>query len=109
MSTIGYPSAGTLKQGHQTLSGIAFAGDRSISKVEISTDGGQTWAEAYVKPRKSLTSWVVWAYDWTPPGPGRYTVKVRATDGNGNLQTQQVADPYPNGATGWHSVSYTVR
>jgi DMSO/TMAO reductase YedYZ molybdopterin-dependent catalytic subunit len=109
MSKIDYPAAGTLKLQPQTISGIAFAGDRSISKVEISTDAGKTWAEAYIKPKLSDTAWVVWAYNWSPPKPGKYTVMVRATDGHGTLQLSKRTDPYPNGANGWHSVVYTVK
>jgi DMSO/TMAO reductase YedYZ molybdopterin-dependent catalytic subunit len=109
MSRIDFPAAGTLKLGTHDISGIAFAGDRSISKVEISTDGGRTWAEAYVKPPRSGTSWVVWGYRWTPPQAGKYTVQVRATDGNGEAQVAKRADPYPNGATGYHTVAYTVK
>ena len=95
LSKIDYPAAGTLKLKEQTLSGVAFAGDRSISKVEVSTDGGKTWNEAYIKPKLSDTAWVVWAYAWTPPKPGRYTVTVRATDGQGTLQARISTDPYP--------------
>jgi DMSO/TMAO reductase YedYZ molybdopterin-dependent catalytic subunit len=109
MSQIDYPAGGTLKLKPQTFAGVAFAGDRGISKVEVSTDGGQTWNEAYIKPKLSDTSWVVWAYGWTPPAAGKYLVIVRATDGQGNLQSGRVSDPYPNGATGWHSVAYTVK
>ena len=111
LSKIGYPSADkALSVGAlHSLSGIAFAGDRSISRVEVSTDNGTTWADAYIKPKLSETSWVVWAYDWTPPATGKYTVRVRATDGQGNVQTSKRTDPYPNGATGYHGVTYTVR
>jgi DMSO/TMAO reductase YedYZ molybdopterin-dependent catalytic subunit len=109
MSRIDYPTEGGLDMKPQNFSGVAFAGDRSISKVEISTDGGRTWNQAYVKPPRSGTSWVVWGYRWTPPKPGKYTVQVRATDGKGNLQTAKVTDPYPNGATGYHTVTYSVR
>ena len=109
MSRIDYPSDGTLGMNPQTFSGIAFAGSRSISKVEVSTDGGKTWNEAYVKPPRNHTSWVVWAYTWSPPKPGRYTVQVRATDGKGNLQTTNRTDPYPNGATGYHTVTYLAK
>ncbi len=109
MSRIDFPTERTLSPGRISLSGIAFAGDRSISRVEVSTDGGQTWAEAYLKPPMSRTAWVLWGYDWTPPGPGTYRVMVRATDGQGNLQTATRTDPYPNGATGYHTVTYTIR
>ena len=109
MSRIDLPSSGSLAVNKKTtISGIAFAGDRSISKVEISTDGGKSWNEAYVKPPLSGTSWVVWGYEWTPTAAGKYTVQVRATDGDGKLQAAKKTDPYPNGATGYHSVTYRV-
>jgi len=90
------------------IAGIAFAGDRGISKVEVSVDGGQTWNEAFIKPPLSPYSWVLWAYPWTPPGPGSYTLLVRATDGTGQLQDQTATDPYPNGATGYNQVQTSV-
>jgi DMSO/TMAO reductase YedYZ molybdopterin-dependent catalytic subunit len=110
MSRIDRPAAGsTLDLKRHIISGIAFAGDRSISKVEVSTDGGKSWRQAYVKPPASTTSWVVWGYEWTPPAPGKYTVQVRAYDGAGKLQIAKAAEPYPNGATGYHKVTYQVK
>jgi DMSO/TMAO reductase YedYZ molybdopterin-dependent catalytic subunit len=109
MSRIDFPAKATLPLGTNAISGIAFAGDRSISKVEISTDGGKTWAEAYLKPPLSSTSWVLWGYDWTVTQPGKYTVMVRATDGEGKTQTARKDDPYPNGATGYHTVIYQAK
>lgn len=109
MSKIDYPPAeDALPVGMHTLSGVAFAGDRSISRVEVTTDGGASWADAYVKPRLSETSWVVWAYNWAPPSAGQYIVKVRATDGQGNIQPARVTDPYSDGATGHHTRLYTI-
>ena len=61
-----------------------------------------------VKSPLSGTSWVVWGYEWTPTAAGKYTVQVRATDGDGKLQAAKKTDPYPNGATGYHSVTYRV-
>jgi hypothetical protein len=90
------------------IAGIAFAGDRGISKVEVSVDGGQTWNEAFLKPPLSPYSWVLWAYPWAPPGSGSYTIMVRATDGTGQLQDQTATDPYPNGATGYNQIQTSV-
>ncbi len=109
MSRIDFPSEGALGIGPQDISGIAFAGDRSISKVEVSTDGGTTWNEAYLKLPLSHTAWVLWGYLWTPDAPGTYKVMARATDGEGNLQTVKRDDPYPSGASGYHTVTYRVR
>ena len=90
------------------IAGIAFAGDRGISKVEVSTDGGNTWQGASIKDPLSSNSWVLWALDWIPQNKGRYNIVVRATDKAGNLQTAEIRDIYPNGVTGYHSVEETV-
>jgi DMSO/TMAO reductase YedYZ molybdopterin-dependent catalytic subunit len=86
--------------GSVVLGGVAFAGDRGISRVEVSVDGGRTWQDATLKPPTSPLSWVLWAYEWTPE-PGSYVIYARATDGKGALQTSAQADTYPSGATGY--------
>lgn len=90
------------------IAGIAFAGDRGISKVEVSTDGGNTWQTADIKDPLSSNSWVLWALDWIPRNKGKYNIVVRATDKAGNLQTTEVRDNYPNGATGYHLITENV-
>ncbi len=90
------------------IAGVAFAGDRGISKVEVSTDGGNTWQSASIKDPLSSNSWVLWALDWIPQNRGKYNIVVRATDKAGNMQTAEIRDIYPNGATGYHSVEETV-
>lgn len=88
--------------GNETwIAGIAWAGIRGISKVEVSTDGGSTWAEAMLKDPLSPISWRHWAYRWTPERSGRVAVTVRATDGEGVVQTKKQAPPHPDGATGY--------
>ena len=86
--------------GSVVLGGVAFAGDRGISKVEVSVDGGSSWQEATLKPPASELTWVLWAFEWTPK-PGSYVIYARATDGAGALQTSAQADTYPSGATGY--------
>jgi DMSO/TMAO reductase YedYZ molybdopterin-dependent catalytic subunit len=83
------------------LGGVAFAGDRGISKVEVSVDGGSSWQEATLKPPASDLTWVLWAYEWKPANTGNYVVYARATDGKGALQTSVQADTFPSGATGY--------
>jgi DMSO/TMAO reductase YedYZ molybdopterin-dependent catalytic subunit len=90
------------------IAGVAFAGDRGISKVEVSTDGGNTWQSASIKDPLSSNSWVLWALDWIPQNKGKYNLVVRATDKAGNMQAAEIRDNYPNGATGYHSVEETV-
>jgi hypothetical protein len=87
--------------GSVMIGGVAFAGDRGISKVEVSFDGGKTWEQATLKPPASKLSWVLWAYEWTPQGAGQYIIYARATDGADQLQTSDVSDSFPSGATGY--------
>ncbi|HEY7060910.1 MAG TPA: molybdopterin-dependent oxidoreductase [Chloroflexota bacterium] len=87
------------------LGGVAFAGDRGIIRVEYSVDGGQTWQDAPLQPPLGPLTWVLWTADWTPPTPGQYTIKVRATDGRGVGQAVAPTDPLPDGAAGLHAVT----
>lgn len=95
-----------MQNGIVALGGIAFAGDRGIRKVEIQIDGGE-WREARLKEAISDLSWRLWRYDW-PAAPGRHTLAIRATDGKGELQTAEIRDTHPDGATGYHSIEVEV-
>jgi DMSO/TMAO reductase YedYZ molybdopterin-dependent catalytic subunit len=90
------------------LVGAAFAGDRGIQKVEVSTDRGGTWQAASLYDPLSKYTWVFWKLDWNPPSSGNYFLMVRATDGNGQVQVATMTDPFPNGATGIHVVDVKV-
>jgi DMSO/TMAO reductase YedYZ molybdopterin-dependent catalytic subunit len=90
------------------IAGVAFAGDRGIEKVEVSTDGGNTWTQASVKDPLSGNTWVLWRADWNPPSAGHYSLAVRATDGTGAVQTAVMAVPFPGGATGYNIVDVGV-
>ena len=68
------------------VSGIAYAGDRGIEGVEVSTDDRETWQPARLTYRGSPLAWSLWSFDWTPQEPGEYRLVVRATDGTGELQ-----------------------
>ncbi len=90
------------------MKGVAFAGDRGISRVEVSTDGGRTWQDAQItKPGTGLT-WEMWSHDWRPGEAGEHKVIVRATDGKGELQISQSRGTVPQGATGYHKVTARV-
>ena len=93
---------------HTWVAGIAWAGVRGIDKVEVSTDGGETWSEALLKDAMGPYSWNLWAYEWTPKIAGTATVLCRATDGDGEMQTSKEMDPHPSGATGWHELTVDV-
>lgn len=90
------------------VGGIAWAGARGISKVEVQVDEG-IWEEAELRdPPLSPLTWVQWRYFWKSE-MGRHTFKVRAYDGNGALQEIQSASPHPNGATGIDSMVANIR
>jgi DMSO/TMAO reductase YedYZ molybdopterin-dependent catalytic subunit len=97
-----------IRQATIPLAGVAFAGTRGIQVVEWSADGGRTWEQADVKPPLSPLSWVLWRASWTPSGEGVHTLVVRARDGAGQLQSNEVAASYPSGAAGFHTVHVTV-
>jgi DMSO/TMAO reductase YedYZ molybdopterin-dependent catalytic subunit len=89
------------------LQGIAYAADRGISKVEVSSDGGSSWTAAEISYGKAMT-WSLWNAVWMPDHPGPATLKVRATDGLGNPQSEVARGFAPAGATGLHTVNVTV-
>ncbi|GCE27276.1 hypothetical protein KDA_27600 [Dictyobacter alpinus] len=90
------------------MTGIAFAGNRGIQRVEVSTDAGTTWKDATLEPPTSKDSWVFWKSTWQPTRAGDYTLTVRATDGTGAVQTSRRQGTVPNGATGFSRVKITV-
>jgi sulfane dehydrogenase subunit SoxC len=71
--------------GPVTLAGKAWAGDVSVSRVEVSADGGATWSDAQLGASQSPYAWRSWAFVWNAT-PGQYVLYVRATDGHGNVQ-----------------------
>jgi DMSO/TMAO reductase YedYZ molybdopterin-dependent catalytic subunit len=89
------PSSGEIP-----IAGVAFAGQRGIRAVEYSLDDGQTWQPAEVKPALATNTWQLWAARPTL-AQGRYTIRVRATDGKGALQTSINRDSLPDGASGY--------
>ncbi len=107
LSRIDTKEATKLEDGSYAIGGIAFAGIRGISKVEVSIDDGLTWNETELKPSMNELTWNLWTYQWQAD-PGKYDVLVRATDGAGQLQDPEARRPLPDGATGYHKVSVNV-
>ena len=103
-----------LKAGESVpIAGVAWAPHRSIDKVEVQItheddSNGGPWREAELSQVLSTNSWRQWVHYWTPEAVGRHTIRVRATDGLGRTQTDQLAKPAPNGATGWHTKNVRV-
>lgn len=92
-----------LDQGLALCGGIAWAGIRGISKVEVQVDDGDWKTAELIEPGLSQLTWVLWRYSF-PHENGRHRVSVRAYDKSGQLQTSRNSSPGPRGATGIHSV-----
>jgi DMSO/TMAO reductase YedYZ molybdopterin-dependent catalytic subunit len=90
------------------IRGNAFAGNRGIASVEVSTDGGQTWQMARIDYPGTDLTWAFWTFDWQPSRPGDYLLVARATDRQGQLQDSQYRDTAPEGATGYPSLHARV-
>ena len=85
-----------LDNGQAAIGGIAYAGLRGVQQVEVSTDGGESWQLAQLKPALNDLTWNLWGFTWEAD-PGTYEVLVRATDGTGDTQTAERNPP----ATRW--------
>ena len=96
-------------RGTVAVAGIAWAQQRGVAKVEVRVDGGE-WQEARIAPDVTIDSWRQWVYEWDTTGvePGEHRLQVRATDTTGETQTELVARPDPDGATGWHTRTINV-
>jgi DMSO/TMAO reductase YedYZ molybdopterin-dependent catalytic subunit len=87
-SSIARPAAGeTLPAGKDfRVHGAAWAGVAEVTKVEVSTDGGSSWAAARLTGKAVPYSWRLWDYSWKAPSAGRHVLMARATDSQGRTQ-----------------------
>jgi DMSO/TMAO reductase YedYZ molybdopterin-dependent catalytic subunit len=90
------------------LKGIAYGGDRGISRVELSFDDGETWSEAEVYYAGGDLAWSLWKAKWMPAATGDYTVVVRATDGEGDVQQLEEDRGWFSGVSGFHKTFVRV-
>lgn len=80
-----------LTAGAQTVSGIAWSGEGVVTKVEVSTDNGETWEEASITEEAGATSWARFEFEWDAAA-GETTLLSRATDETGNTQPDSIDD-----------------
>lgn len=92
--------------GSVVVAGVAWAQHTGISKVEVQVDGGP-WQTATLAAVASVDTWRLWSWTWSAAA-GRHTLRVRATDNAGAVQTGESAPPIPNGASGYHTISVTI-
>ena len=106
-SRIDVPRAGApLSGGPITVAGVAWSQHVGVSGVEVQIDDGG-WEPATLADAISIDTWRQWMYTWDATSGG-HTVRVRATDAEGRVQTASTADVAPDGATGHHSISVNV-
>ena len=92
--------------GPTAVAGVAWAPDRGISAVEVRVDDGP-WQQAELSNPLAAAAWVQWLLAWDAT-PGEHRISVRATDGEGVVQTEERTRPAPDGARGHHGVEVSV-
>ncbi len=92
--------------GSYAAAGVAWAPTKGIAAVEVQLDDGP-WTEAELTEPLSADAWVQWKLD-VDLADGNHTLRVRATDGTGFTQPEPPVPPRPDGAEGWHSVTFSA-
>jgi len=106
-SRIDVPRQGQkIPAGTTAIAGVAWAPHRGIDRVEVQIDG-EPWLAADVGTDLTDNAWRQWVLAWDAP-LGGHVIRVRATDGEGDTQTDIVRPQRPDGATGYHTIEVTV-
>ncbi len=66
--------------------GVAWAGEEAVDRVEVSTDGGNSWSDAELIGLRAPYSWTMWEYLWEVAEPGNYSLLARAISASGQVQ-----------------------
>jgi DMSO/TMAO reductase YedYZ molybdopterin-dependent catalytic subunit len=101
-----YESRFSISQLQQPIEvkGIAFGGDRGVSRVEVSFDDEKSWRDAEIYYKGGDLAWSLWKMEWRPDVPGDYSIVVRATDTEGDVQEFEEGRGWFSGATGLHKI-----
>jgi DMSO/TMAO reductase YedYZ molybdopterin-dependent catalytic subunit len=106
-SRVDVPRSGAeVDAGEVTFGGVAWAQHTGIQGVEFSVDDGE-WVTAEIASVPTDDTWVQWK-GTTDVEEGDHTVRVRAIDKVGTVQTGVEHDVLPDGATGWHSSDFSA-
>ncbi len=105
-SRIDTPRGSRVPAGRIPVAGVAWAQHRGIESVELRVDGGP-WMPAELSTQDTVDTWRQWLVMWDAT-PGQHELQVRATDQTMMLQTEANAPPFPDGATGYHTVVVQV-
>ncbi|MFT4262846.1 MAG: molybdopterin-dependent oxidoreductase [Nocardioides sp.] len=88
------------------IAGTAWHQHTGVSAVEVSVDGG-AWTRAELAADPGIDSWVQWRLT-AKLDSGDHQARVRAIGADGEVQTGAQAEPAPDGATGWHHITFEV-
>lgn len=72
--------------GPVSISGLAWAGEAAIRRVDVSTDGGRTWMQARLGQDRAPYAWRQFEHTWRPTEAGSFVVLSRASDDHGRVQ-----------------------
>ncbi len=89
--------------GVAAIGGVAWAQTRGISAVEVQVDDGP-WQQCELGAALNDDTWRQWAFRWAPTATGRTSIRCRAIDGAGVIQTDERSEPLPDGASGHHQI-----
>ncbi len=98
--------ANQIRAGRTAIAGVAWAQHKGIDAVHVRVDQGP-WNQATLAAVPGIDSWRQWTWDWDATG-GNHVIEARATDATGYTQTSLNAQPEPNGASGYPTVTVTV-
>ncbi len=71
------------------VTGVAWAGENAVAKVEISTDAGKTWSVVEL-PKTQPLAWSQWQWKWAvPKAAGPMSLMARCTDTKGRTQPEK--------------------
>ncbi len=104
-SRIDAPQGG-VSAGKVRVAGVAWAQHTGIDKVEVQLDSGP-WQQAVLSTEVTADAWRMWWVE-LDASKGSHSASVRATDRSGYTQTDRLADVVPDGATGWHTITFTA-
>ncbi len=89
--------------GPTTVAGVAWAQNRGIERVEVRVNEGP-WIQAQLPEELTIDTWRQWSATIDLVA-GDNVIQVRATDTTGVPQTEEIRQPAPDGATGYHTIT----
>jgi sulfite oxidase len=104
---IAWPRRGwRLRRGRIEVRGVAWTGDGFVEKVEVDIGNAGAWQTAQLLGEPRSGTWRQWRLDWTADRPGRYSIRARATDSQG--QTQPIKTPWNRSGYLWNGIDEVI-